>query len=288
MAEEKEDHWSSEAYQHSASFVPKLATKIVQWLDPQKDDVILDIGCGDGVLDIQMHEILAQGSGSIHGIDSSPAMIAAATQAAQAAGASKCTFEVLDALDLARTPHLQRGQYTKVFSNAALHWILGGAGAGQQAGFFAAAGAALAAGGRFAFEMGGLGNVAEVRAALIGAVARRLAAAEGVAHADAVRRVAARHDPWFFPDEAWARRALGGAWRVERVEREYRPTTADPGGVEGWIRLFGARFFDALPDPADREACLREVADVLEVVCRRPDGRFQLGYVRLRVLARKL
>ncbi|KAG4221523.1 hypothetical protein PC116_g30001, partial [Phytophthora cactorum] len=64
---EKKDHWSSEAYQHSASFVPKLATKILQWLDPQKDDVILDIGCGDGVVNIQLQDILAQGSGSIHG-----------------------------------------------------------------------------------------------------------------------------------------------------------------------------------------------------------------------------
>lgn len=33
-------------YQHSASFVPKLAGKVVTWLDLQKDDVILDVGCG--------------------------------------------------------------------------------------------------------------------------------------------------------------------------------------------------------------------------------------------------
>lgn len=69
MAAENKDNWSSEAsgflasclwhrgepaqltdkeqaYQNSASFVPKLATKVMQWLDPQKDDVILDIGCG--------------------------------------------------------------------------------------------------------------------------------------------------------------------------------------------------------------------------------------------------
>jgi hypothetical protein len=26
--------------------VPKLATKVVSWLDVQKDDVILDLGCG--------------------------------------------------------------------------------------------------------------------------------------------------------------------------------------------------------------------------------------------------
>jgi len=33
-------------YQHSGSFVPKLAGKVVEWLDLQKDDVVLDIGCG--------------------------------------------------------------------------------------------------------------------------------------------------------------------------------------------------------------------------------------------------
>ncbi|KAI1378888.1 S-adenosyl-L-methionine-dependent methyltransferase [Hypoxylon crocopeplum] len=282
MAEDKKDHWSSEAYQHAASFVPKLATKIVQWLDPQKDNVILDIGCGDGVLNIQIQEILAQGSGSIHGTDASPAMIEAATEAAKKAGASKCTFEAVDALELARTPHLQRAQYTKLFSNAALHWVLGACktDAARQSEFFAAARDALAPGGTFAFEMGGLGNVAEMRAALLGAVARRVGLPEAVGH-----------DPWFFPDEAWVTQIMEdtvGGWKVERAEREYRPTMADVGGVEGWVRLFGAQFFEALPDGKEREECIREVVDVLEVVCGSPSGGFHLGYVRLRVLARKL
>jgi protein-L-isoaspartate O-methyltransferase len=35
-----------QAYQNAASFVPKLAGKIMEWLDPQENDVILDIGCG--------------------------------------------------------------------------------------------------------------------------------------------------------------------------------------------------------------------------------------------------
>lgn len=35
-----------QAYQNSASFVPKLATVVLQWLDVQKDDQILDVGCG--------------------------------------------------------------------------------------------------------------------------------------------------------------------------------------------------------------------------------------------------
>ncbi|RYP34177.1 hypothetical protein DL767_004404 [Monosporascus sp. MG133] len=282
---DKKDHWYSDAYQNAASFVPKLAGKIMQWLDPQKDDVILDIGCGDGVLDLQIHEILAQGNGRIHGTDSSPAMIEAASKAAESAGASKCTFEgkyLNDALDLIRTPHLQTGTFTKAFSNAALHWVLR-APAAAQADFFRGVRSALAPGGVFAFEMGGLGNVAEMRAALLMAVARR---AEGGLEA------ARRADPWFFPDEAWVTEMMertAGGWRVDRVEREYRPTAAtDQGGVEAWVRLMGAQFFEAVEEGPLREECVREVVDVLECVCRNPSGGFQIGYVRLRVLATKV
>ncbi|KAI1459927.1 S-adenosyl-L-methionine-dependent methyltransferase [Annulohypoxylon moriforme] len=281
---EKKDHWSSQAYQHSASFVPKLATKIVQWLDPQKDDVILDIGCGDGVVNIQLQEILAQGSGSIHGTDSSPAMIEAAKEQASKAGASKCTFEVADALTLPQHPHLQDGHFTKLFSNAALHWVLGSCktSPSTQRSFFASALKALTPGGTFAFEMGGLGNVSEIRSALLSSVSRH--APGGLAAAVAV-------DPWFFPDEAWVTKTMEqdvGGWKVERAEREYRPTVADEGGVEGWVRLFGAPFFEAIEEGEEREKCIKEAVDVLEVVCRNPSGGFHLGYVRLRVLARKL
>ncbi len=201
-----------------------------------------------------------------------------------------------DALDLVNTPRLQGGTFTKVFSNAAMHWILR-APAGRQADFLRGVRGALAPGGAFAFEMGGLGNVAEVRAALLAAVARRCsrvgegegAGGDGLGSGLALARA---RDPWFFPDEAWAAAALGPAagWRVERVEREYRPTpVADGrGGVEGWVRLMGARFLEAVEEGAEREACVREVVDVLETVCRNPAGGFTFGYVRLRVLARKI
>lgn len=93
---------------------------MVQWLDVQKDDVILDVGCGgalacpkicltldlvnylahldlDGVLNVEMAKIFANGTGRVHGIDSSPAMIEAAKVAAKAAGVEqKATFEGTD------------------------------------------------------------------------------------------------------------------------------------------------------------------------------------------------
>lgn len=95
-------------YQNVASFVPKLAGKVVQWLDLQKDDVLLDIGCGgeytisliaedkltlvvDGILNAEFAKILAQGNGSMLGIDSSASMVDSARELCK--DAKNSTFE---------------------------------------------------------------------------------------------------------------------------------------------------------------------------------------------------
>ncbi|KXJ86906.1 S-adenosyl-L-methionine-dependent methyltransferase [Microdochium bolleyi] len=283
---ENKDHWSSEAYQKAADFVPKLATKVLQWLDPQPDDVILDLGCGDGVINIQVAtDILARGSGRIHGTDASASMIDAARKAAGEKGlGEKCTFEVVDATALPSYPELQTGMvFNKAFSNAAMHWILRPE--ATRPAFFTGVRDALQQGGTFAFEMGGLGNVVEMRTALLMAVARRCGP-EGL-------KKAMEFDPWFFPDEDWIRDMMEvqvGGWKIEKIEREYRPTPAAAGGkgVEGWVRLMGARFFEAIPDEKGREEAVAEVVQVLDQVCAKPGGGWQYGYVRLRAVVRKL
>ncbi|KAM7224542.1 S-adenosyl-L-methionine-dependent methyltransferase [Rhypophila decipiens] len=239
----------------------------MQWLDPQKDDFILDIGCGDGVLDLQIAHITSQGSGGLYGIDSSKAMIEAAKQ--KCAGTERCSFQDFD----------------KVFSNAAMHWILRPE--SKREVFFTGVKNALKPGGTFAFEMGGLGNVSEIRAAIHMAVGRRIGLAR-------VREI----DPWFFPDENWIRHIMEervGGWKVEQIERQWRPTDADEGGVEGWIRLMAADFFQDFTQEKEKEECIREIVDVLDEVCKKPavggdgnGGGYMFSYVRLRVLATKL
>ncbi|KAM0546997.1 hypothetical protein ACHAPJ_010540 [Fusarium lateritium] len=181
----------------------------------------------------------------------------------------------VDATQLASNPELQKGTFNKAFSNAAMHWILRPEETRAQ--FFKGVYDSLAPGGSFTFEMGGLGNVSEMRTAVFSAVSRRVG-----------MKAALAADPWFFPDEAWITKALQEAgFVVERAEREWRPTAADKGGVEGWIRLMASQLLDAVPDEKQREEAVQECAEVLREVCRNPNGGEMISYVRLRGIARK-
>jgi trans-aconitate methyltransferase len=174
-------------------------------------------------------------------------------------------------------PELQKGEFNKAFSNAAMHWILSNTAKHEQ--FFHGVKNALQPGGVFVFEMGGLGNVTELVTGIMSGVSRRIGL-----------EAAKKSNPWFFPDEEWARDILEnrvGGWKIEKIEREWRETPADAGGVDGWIRLMARPFLDAVPE-AEREACTREIIEILEYTTRTPKGSYALQYVRLRVQARKL
>ena len=76
-------------------------------------------------------------------------------------------------------------------------------------------------------------------------------------------------------------------FKVDKIEREYRPTKADVGGIEGWVRLMGKQFFDAVKRE-DREECEKEACDILKSVCASPGGGDWIGYVRLRAVAKRI
>jgi SAM-dependent methyltransferase len=113
-------------------------------LDPKPGERILDVGCGDGVLTKKIAERGAQ----VTGIDNSLDMISAA----RAKGVDALA---VDSADM----HFDAG-FDAAFSNAALHWMLDKE--AVAAGIFRA----LKAGGRFAGEMGGEGNLRKLREAL--------------------------------------------------------------------------------------------------------------------------
>lgn len=185
---------------------------------------------------------------------------------------------MLDATELIHKPELQNSSYDKVFSNAAMHWILRPESGRED--FFRGVRNALKPSGTFCFEMGGMGNVPEMRTALLSVVGRRI----GLEKAREV-------DPWFFPDEVWMTKMLEetvGGFKVERIERQYRPTKADVGGIESWVTLMGKQFFDTVSDKEERETCEKEVCELLKTVSGSPGGGDWINYVRLRAVARKV
>ncbi len=274
MAQEQKDHWTHQAYTASASFVPELTSKVVAWLNPQESDIILDLGCGDGPLTAQIKKQCA----SVAGFDASANLIDAARKTY--GSVPDLTWHVQDCRYLEASKDLKHGIYTKVFSNAALHWILRDS--DTRMSVLRAAYKALRPGGLLVFEMGGAGNVAEIHSSLLAALVHQGLTIEAARNAS----------PWFFPSEKLMRQMLNEVgFDVERSEIEYRPTKATAekdGGLEGWVRLMGANFLDTLTSSKEKEAAVTEICGVLEsVMTHEEDGSKWLGYVRLRVLAKK-
>ncbi|KAI9732429.1 MAG: hypothetical protein M1834_001637 [Cirrosporium novae-zelandiae] len=265
------DHWSTEAYSAAASFVPKLTAKVFSYLDPQPEDQILDIGCGDGILTAK----IAPHAKAVLGLDASQAMIAAAKDSYKSQ--ENVEFRVADCRYLTKeVGEKEEGKWDKVFSNAALHWILRDP--ETRKAVFHDVYAMLRPGGSFAFEMGGGENVTEVHAALIQALVH-----EGLSIKEAIET-----SPWFFPSEEWMRGTLEETgFKVEKLEMEHRPTKlTEEAGLEGWVRLMGAAFLDKVKVER-RDGVVKSVVDAVGAVIRREEGGFWLGYVRLRALARK-
>ena len=276
---------------HSA----KITGKLLASLDPKPTDKVLDVGCGDGKFTVNFLPAID----SVLGIDSSASMIESANK--DYAG-PKASFRVVDCRYLEKETSIVDGSWDKVYvfdyntwcthdawsraltvyriSNAALHWILRDESTRMST--LRAIYGCLKPGGTYVFEMGGHGNIAEVKTALVYALVQ-----QGIP-VEQAREIS----PWFFPSDTWMRNALEEiGFKVENVELEYRPTkltTDAKGGLEGWVRLMGAQFLEVVPEEK-RDGVVREICDVLQdVVTHGEDGSQWLGYVRLRGIAKKI
>ena len=248
--------WSPTDYATNAAFVPALGSAALELLAPQPGEMVLDLGCGDGVL---TQKIMAVGARAI-GLDASPEMV----EAARCRGVDAFVADV-QALDLEHQ-ELRFGHFDACFSNAALHWMLDPD--AVAAGVFSV----LKPGGRFVGEMGGQGNVTKVLTAAVGALDRR-----GIDGRAAV--------PWYFPGvEEYRSKLEARGFRVRNIELFPRPTRI-PGEIAAWLETFGEAFINRVP-PAARSAYLAEVSSLLGPDLRDAEGWF-VDYVRLRFAAEK-
>jgi trans-aconitate methyltransferase len=99
-------------YAAASAHQKEWGTKLIAELGLQGSERILDLGCGDGALTVQIADLVPHGE--VVGIDASRGMIAAA----QSKERKNLRFLLLDINELDYAE-----QFDVVFSNATLHWI---------------------------------------------------------------------------------------------------------------------------------------------------------------------
>jgi trans-aconitate methyltransferase len=247
---EHSQNWQADRYSEHANFVPALGQPVLDLLRPLAGEMILDLGCGDGVLT----EKIAAGGAAVVGVDAAPDMVNAAKKRGLDA-------RLMDGGNLC----FER-EFNAVFSNAALHWMKSDPDA-----VIAGVARALKPGGRFIAEMGGHGCIAAITVAIVAVLARY-----GI---DARPMI-----PWYFPTvDDYRARLLRHGFIVDYVELIPRPTPL-PTNMAGWMDVFVAGFFSRLPEE-QRGTARDEVIELLRLVLCDEQGHWTGDYIRLRFAA---
>ncbi|MGB0576334.1 MAG: class I SAM-dependent methyltransferase [Alphaproteobacteria bacterium] len=244
-----QQRWFADRYAANARFVSDLAEPLIEILAPGRDEVILDLGCGDGALT----KLLVDAGAKAIGVDASIDQIVACRKLG-------IPSAVMDGHNLAFNE-----AFNAILTNAALHWMT------SPDDVIDGIWNALKPGGRVVGEMGGAGNIASIISALTRALTKRNLQDKVVS-------------PWYFPEEADYRRRLENrGFIVDSMELIPRPTPL-PGAITAWLDTFGEQFLFIIPE-IDRSAFKEEVAKDLEPDLLDPNGQWVADYVRLRFSA---
>jgi SAM-dependent methyltransferase len=244
--------WSASDYAKNGRFVQELAGPVFAMLGARPGERILDLGCGDGALTVEIKALGAH----VFGVDLSDELLAVARM--KGLNVRKVDGHALDFVS----------EFDAVFSNAALHWMR------KPSLVIAGVHRALRSRGRFVGELGGHGNVAAIATAM-----RAVGAARGGDPALVA--------PWFFPTGAeYGRFLTEGGFSVKNIELVPRPTPLKTG-MEGWLRTFGRSFFDQFPVP-ERTEVVGEVLELLRPSLCDSRGQWTADHVRLRFFAERL
>ena len=247
--------WNTTLYDDKHSFVSKYGENVIEWLQPEKGEHILDIGCGTGTLTQKLSE-----SGAIvTGIDASAEMIEKA----------KTSYPQIEFFVKDATSFSFEEPFDAAFSNATLHWI------NEQEKALGCIYNSLQPGGRFVFEMGGKHNIESIHQAI-----KRAMKEAGFQH----QLPEASN---YFPSVAEQCTLLEKVgFTVTDLSYFKRPTELKgDDGMKNWIVQFCTFFFKNIP--ASETAKIIDASVELLQPANYKSGKWYADYVRLRVKAVK-
>jgi trans-aconitate 2-methyltransferase len=141
--------WNPEDYAKHSSTQYEWAKELIPKLRLSGNEALLDIGCGNGKITAQL--ALSLSGGCVVGIDNSEGMVDLARRNFPQTAYPNLHFQRMNAQSL----DFQE-QFDRVFSNAALHWVI------DQRPVLKGVYRSLKTGGSLLFQMGGKGNAHEI------------------------------------------------------------------------------------------------------------------------------
>ncbi len=244
------NHWNPNSYNKHTAFVSELALPVVDLLDPQDGEQILDAGCGEGTLAV---EIERRGAKAV-GVDMSAEMI------------EQCQDKGIEAYVGSVTDLPYEEAFDAVFSNATLHWVKDAQTALQNIA------KSLKCGGRFICEFGGEGNTYHLVSAIQKVFANH-------------PEFGVFENPWYFPSvEAYRALLESEGFTVTYIEIIPRPTPMDD--ISNWLDIFANGVTKHL-NKAQFDTFKQECREILKETIYTEKEGWVLDYKRLRVKAIK-
>lgn len=259
-------NWNAKDYEKNSQAQLKWARELISKLNLTGNEAVLDVGCGDGKVTVEIANSLS--NGSIIGIDNSEGMIELAQKQYPPEKYPNVSFQFMDAAALRFND-----QFDVIFSNAALHWVK------NHRPVLAEFARSLKTGGRVLLQMGGKGN------------------AQGILSVIDMLRNKPEWNPFFthfeFPYgfhgiEEYNEWLKAAGLIAERVELIPKDMAQDVEGLKGWIRTTWLPFTSRVPEEC-RDKFIEEI--VTEYIRRTPldaAGKTHVAMVRLEVAANKI
>jgi trans-aconitate methyltransferase len=259
--------WNAKDYEKNSQAQQKWARELLAHLHLTGHENILDLGCGDGKVSVEIAGLVP--NGSVVGVDNSRQMIELAQEKYPPNLHSHLSFQVMDASDLAF-----ENRFDLAFSNAVLHWVK------NHQPVIEGLYKSLRVGGKILLRMGGKGDAAGI-----------------ISTMNEVRT----SNKWtqYFMDFEFPFTFLGikdyhtllndAGFTIIRVELIPKDMTHQgKSGLESWIRTTWLPYTGRIPEAMQHEFIEDVATHYLAKVPLTADGKAHIAMVMIEVEAEKL